>query len=395
MHRMMKTKLPEPDSQDLDRSLKLRQKICREMKANGGLLSFERYMDMCLYTEGLGYYASNQPIFGEQGDFVTSSERSTIFAQAFGAHLKTLSTKFEELNIIEIGAGSGQFAAQLLEHLSISDVPVKQYYIIEKSVALRARQQTLINTVIPQQCSNVQWLDSIGDPIKNAVVIANEVIDALPVRLLTIKSRQILERFVRQNSDQEFSFTDIPAEEDLISAVHSTLEDSTILSVDQPYNTEICMQLPGFVQQMASLVQQGIFFFIDYGYPRSEYYLVQRSMGTLLCHYKNTAHDNPLIWPGLQDISSNVDFTALAEAGVEAGLKLNSYSTQAHFLLASNILASLEKDAPEQKLIRASQQLKHLMLPSEMGERFQVMTFTKNMTLDQTLFTTRDLSYRL
>ena len=391
----MKTKLPQPIPQDLERSLKLQQKILREMEANGGYLCFERYMELCLYTENFGYYTSHQAIFGEQGDYVTSSERSALFAKAFAAHLKSLSTQFDELNIIEVGAGSGLFAEQLLEQLAISDVPVKQYFIVEKSTALRVRQQTYLNTTNPKLSALVQWVDSITDPITNAVVIANEVIDALPVRLLTVKNQRILERCVGLDSNQNFIFKEIPADKNLVAAVHAILENSPVLSADQPYDTEICLRLPDFIQQMASLVRQGIFFFIDYGYPRSEYYLVQRSMGTLLCHYKNTAHDNPLIWPGLQDISSNVDFTALADAGIRAGLKLSSYSTQAHFLLASNILASIENNASELELLRKSQQIKHLMLPSEMGERFQVMVFTKNMTLDHDQFTTRDLSHRL
>ena len=391
----MKTKLPQPIPQDLERSLKLQQKILREMEANGGCLCFERYMELCLYTENFGYYTSHQAIFGEQGDYVTSSERSALFAQAFAAHLKSLSTQFDELNIIEVGAGSGLFAEQLLEQLAISDVPVKQYFIVEKSTALRVRQQTYLNTTNPKLSALVQWVDSITDPITNAVVIANEVIDALPVRLLTVKNQRILERCVGLDSNQNFVFKEIPADKNLVAAVHAILENSPVFSADQPYDTEICLRLPDFIQQMASLVRQGIFFFIDYGYPRSEYYLVQRSMGTLLCHYKNTAHDNPLIWPGLQDISSNVDFTALADAGIRAGLKLSSYSTQAHFLLASNILASIENNASELELLHKSQQIKHLMLPSEMGERFQVMVFTKNMTLDHDQFTTRDLSHRL
>ncbi len=391
----MKTKLPQPNSPDLDRSKKLQQKISQEMLANEGLLSFERYMELCLYAEDLGYYTSEQAIFGEQGDFVTSPERSALFARAFAAHLQSLPTRFDELHIIEIGAGSGIFAAQLLKQLANSGVPVKQYLIVEKSAALRLRQQAFLNAEVPDQRSLVQWVDSIADPVTNAVVIANEVIDALPVRLLTIKNRQVQERCVQLDSERQFCFTDISAEQSLVATVYAILENSPVLSAKRAYHTEICLRLTGFVQQIASLVQQGIFFFIDYGYPRSEYYLAQRSMGTLLCHYKNTAHDNPLIWPGLQDISSNVDFTALAHAGIRAGLELNSYGTQAHFLLASNILASIEKEASEKELLHTSQQLKHLMLPSEMGERFQVMTFTKNMTLEHDQFTTRDLSHRL
>ena len=391
----MRTKLPKPDQQDRDRSVKLEQQISREIDENDGMISFDRYMYMCLYAEQLGYYTSKQPIFGQQGDFVTSSETSAYFAKAFAQHLIKLQSQLDQLNIIEVGAGSGLFAAQLLTELVSSNAAIKQYYIVEKSAALRARQQAYLSSVVPQQISLVQWVTAQNDVATSAVVIANEVIDALPVRLLAIQRKELLERCVQRHGQQGFSFIDIPADNYLTTSVLQNLENLPVLNSEQRYHTEICLQLPGFIQQIASLVRCGIFFFIDYGYPRSEYYTLQRTMGTLLCHFRNIAHDNPLIWPGLQDISSNVDFTALANAGSRAGLELNSYSTQAHFLLASNILESIARENSALEIYRSSQQLQHLMLPSEMGERFQVMTFTKGMTLDHDQFTTRDLTYRL
>ena len=389
----MKTKLPSP--QDLDRSSILEQKICREIEANQGMLGFEKYMQLCLYADNLGYYASGRTIFGEQGDFVTSSEQSTLYAQTFVAHLQKLASQFDRFNIVEVGAGSGRFASQFLTHAASSGLAIQQYYIVEKSAGLRERQQQCITSEVPIQRSLVQWVDGLATPLNNAVVIVNEVIDALPVCLLTIKNKQIYQRCVMRNHKQEFAYTDKPAEQTLAAIVRETLADTPIFNLPYTYHTEICVLLPNFIEQIATLVQQGIFFFIDYGYPRQEYYHEQRSMGTLLCHYDNVAHDNPLVWPGLQDISSNVDFTALADAGVQAGLELNTYTTQAHFLLASDLLAKLGSPTNEHQLLQNSQELKRLMLPSEMGERFQVMVFTKHTQLRRDQFSTRDLSHRL
>lgn len=389
------TSLPTPERQELERSSELAQRICQQIEARHGALSFEHYMHMCLYTENLGYYASNQPIFGEQGDFVTSSEKSAYFAKAFVEHLRRLPFQLDNFSIVEIGAGSGCFAAQLLTELANADLSIEQYYIVEKTATLRARQKEYLSQTLTTECVPVQWIETLDEPIGNAVVIANEVIDALPVHLLTLQQEKIFERCVQWHPQKGFTFVDVPADNDLSAVVASTLENLSIPNDEQPYHTEICLQLPDFVQQIAALVQQGIFFFIDYGYPRAEYYLEQRNMGTLLCHYRNLAHSNPLIWPGLQDISCNVDFTALANAATLSGLELNCYSTQAHFLLASEILTNISDEISEQELLRISQQLKQLMLPSEMGERFQVMVFSKHMTLNRDQFTTRDLSHRL
>ena len=391
----MRTELATPDQPDLDRSLELEQQIRQEMAANQGRLTFERYMQLCLYTEKLGYYTSDQPIFGEEGDFVTSSEKSAYFAIAFARHLEAIQTQLKDFYIIEVGAGSGRFAAQLIAELRRAKISINGYYIVETSAKLRTRQQEHLSVALPKGSPPVQWTETFSEPLPNAVVIANEVIDALPVRLLTLVDQAIHERYVHWKPDEGFSYISIKADEQMVTKVRETLDDATNLGVEQPYHTEICFQLSGFIKQIASFVQRGIFFFIDYGYPRNEYYHVQRTMGTLLCHYKNVAHENPLIWPGLQDISCNVDFTALANAGIQAGLDLNCYGTQTHFLLASNILTTIENEISGRELLHSSQQLKQLMMPNEMGERFQVMTFTKCLMLDHEQFTTRDLSYRL
>ena len=391
----MRTTLPAPTQDDRDRSLALEQIIRQEMAVSDDMLTFERYMQLCLYAEDLGYYTSGQAIFGEHGDFVTSSEKSAYFAKAFVAHLIGIQTQLNSFCIVEIGAGSGRFAAQLLTEIKNTKLSVSEYYIVEKSATLRLRQQEYLAELLPEESQLVTWRETFDAPIANAVVIANEVIDALPVRLVTVNNQAMMERRIQWDTENGFEFVGVIADQGLTNAAQEVLENTSVLNLQQPYDTEICMQLPDFIQQIASYVRQGIFFFIDYGYPRSEYYHVQRTMGTLLCHYKNLAHDNPLIWPGLQDISSNVDFTALVNAGVQNGLELNCYCTQAHFLLASNILAVIENETATENLLQSSQQLKQLIMPNEMGERFQVMIFTKGITLDQDQFTTKDLSHRL
>ena len=389
----MKSDLPQPSPQEIERSTELQKFICGEIANCHGSISFERFMQLCLYANELGYYTSGGHIFGEQGDFVTSSERGNLFAQAFVAHLIAIQEQLKDFNIIEIGAGSGRFAVQLFSQLKTVGLTPDNYYIIETSAALRKRQQEYLSAELRQDIQRIKWLDQIDATIARAVVIANEVLDALPVRLFTAQNSDVLERRVQVNTERGFEFVTISAEQSLRDIVQKCLPTQVLDELDQPYHSEICVEISNFIQQIAASVDQGIFFFVDYGYPRSEYYHVQRTMGTLLCHYRHRAHDDPLRWPGLQDLSCNVDFTALAEAGTRAGLELNCYGTQAHFLLASNFLANIENQ--QQDTLRNNNQLKQLMMPGEMGERFQVMVFTKQLALDNYQFTIRDLCHRL
>ena len=393
LYLVMKAELPLPSPQELERSTELQQLICAEIDSHHGNINFERYMQRCLYAERLGYYTNGGTIFGEQGDFVTSSERGDFFAQAFAAHLSAIQGQLKNFNIIEIGAGSGRFAAQLFRQLKDIDLSPENYYIVETSAALRNRQKEYLAKKLPHDIQRIQWIKKFDAPIANAVVIANEVLDALPVRLFSVENKNLLERRVQCSAEQGLEFALVPAQQSLREIIQKRLPEQLLDELDRPYYSEVCMQIENFVQQIAASVDQGIFFFIDYGYPQSEYYHVQRTMGTLLCHYRHRVHDDPLRWPGLQDISCNVDFTALADVGIEAGLDLNCYGTQAHFLLASNFLANIENQ--HQDALCNSNQIKQLIMPNEMGERFQVMVFTKKLELDNYQFVTRDLRHRL
>lgn len=389
----MHVEMPTPSDQEKQRSQRCQQIIVDEIHNNQQPISFQRYMQLCLYAEQVGYYESGSDIFGSKGDFTTSPERSNFFALAFAAHIKTIKQQVGTFSIIEIGAGSGKFAADLIRALKQNDCLPQCYYIVEKSAALRRRQQTYLEAV--QADCNIEWVEDLNKPTECGVVIANEVLDALPVKLVTVEDNNISERCVTADGEGNFQFVDIPADKHLSDLMRERLPTEVLNKTASPYLCDINLLLDDFIKQIASFVNQGIFFYIDYGYARSEYYHEQRSMGTLICHYRHVANEQPLMWPGLQDISCNVDFTALAEASVNCGLNVNSYSTQAHFLLASDALEKVMTDNQDAMTLAQQAEIKRLIMPAEMGERFQVMVLTKNIQFSAEQFTNRDMLHRL
>jgi SAM-dependent MidA family methyltransferase len=389
----MTSRLVTPSEEELKQSTILQEMIREEMRTNAGCISFERYMQMCLYTPVYGYYTSRQEIFSQSGDFITSSEHGNHYARAFASHINRLDLFGDKTTIVEIGAGNGSFAYDLIEALLTSGKMPLQYYIVEISATLRERQRGILSVYLEREDIQIYWLDKLDHSLDAGVVIANEVIDALPVHLISIRDGQVYERGVTCDQEQNFKFCERPLSAELASIIEKRLPRA--LMAKGEYQTEINSKLDAFVEETMATIKKGLIFFVDYGYPRQEYYLPERSMGTLICHYQHAANDNPLRWPGLQDISCNVDFTALAEAGVRANLDINCYSTQAQFLLASDYVQSLSIDASSVDAAIESGHLKNLVMPGAMGERFQVMVFTKNIELNNTQFTLRDLTYRL
>lgn len=389
----MNVEMPIPTEEEQQRSQDCKAMIVDEIYRNKRAISFERYMQLCLYAEKFGYYESAAEIFGSKGDFTTSPERSDFFATAFAAHIDKIKKQLGTFSIIEIGAGSGKFAADLIRAMKHNDCLPRCYYIVEKSAALRQRQESYLSKY-KFNC-DIEWIEDLTTPIDNAVVIANEVLDALPARLISVEDSNISERCVTIDDQGDLQFTDLPAEESLSELMRGRLSQQTLNATNEPYLCDVNLFLDDFVEKIASFVKQGIFFYIDYGYARSEYYHEQRSMGTLICHYRHVANEQPLLWPGLQDISSNVDFTALAEASVRCGLNVNSYSTQAHFLLASNALEKVMTNSVDVMTLAQQADIKRLIMPAEMGERFQVMVLTKNIEFPASQFTSRDMLHRL
>lgn len=375
----MQTRLPEPGADELAHSHQLAALIRNEIAASGPL-PFSRYMMLALYAPGLGYYSAGRTKFGAAGDFVTAPELGGLYARciahAVGASLRELGA---DADFLELGGGSGAFAVAALGELQRRDALPRRYLLLEPSADLRARQHERIARELPAEiAARVHWLDRPPQETWQGVLFANEVIDALPSTRFAIHAGEVYEEHIDLAGDG-LRRVDRPADALVAGAVrHVERELGTALP--DGYRSEILPQLPYWLQAVAAPLARGLALFVDYGYPRREFYLPERSDGTLVCHYRHHAHADPLHWPGLTDITAFVDFTALAEAGVGAGFDLVGYAPQGQFLLGSGLLDLVAEagDDPLEHLRRVAE-VKRLTLPGEMGERFQAMAFARGL----------------
>ena len=364
--------LPLPSTDALAHSQRLVDQIKVEIEANNGLMSFSRFMALCLYAPGLGYYSAGLSKFGEGGDFVTAPEISPLFSRCLANQCAEVGG-----DVLEFGAGRGVMAADILAELERQDVLPAHYYIMEVSADLKQRQQETIKSKVPQLFDRVIWLEQLPDSF-SGVVLANEVLDAMPVHVFNIKNDKAGEQYVALDGDQFIWRMGEISSDELRTQIEKIKEEHEF---PESYQSEINLSLNGWINSIADMMQKGVVLLIDYGYPRREYYHPQRSSGTLMCHYQHRAHDNPLLWPGLQDITAHVDFTAVAEAAVEAGLSVDGFVTQAHFLMNSGIEQMMTQSSEDS--IKLNQQIKQLILPDAMGEVFKVMVLSRDM--DKTL----------
>lgn len=375
----MQTRLPEPGADELAHSHQLAALIRNEIAASGPL-PFSRYMMLALYAPGLGYYSAGRTKFGAAGDFVTAPELGGLYARciahAVAASLRELGA---DADFLELGGGSGAFAVAALGELQRRDALPRRYLLLEPSADLRARQHERIARELPAEiAARVHWLDRPPQETWQGVLFANEVIDALPSTRFAIHAGEVYEEHIDLAGDG-LRRVDRPADALVAGAVrHVERELGTALP--DGYRSEILPQLPYWLQAVAAPLARGLALFVDYGYPRREFYLPERSDGTLVCHYRHHAHADPLHWPGLTDITAFVDFTALAEAGVGAGFDLVGYAPQGQFLLGSGLLDLVAEagDDPLEHLRRVAE-VKRLTLPGEMGERFQAMAFARGL----------------
>jgi SAM-dependent MidA family methyltransferase len=390
---MLKVDLPEPDSEAAQHSAKLLALIRNAVMANGGWLDFARYMELALYTPGLGYYSSGLQKFGEQGDFITAPEVSGLFGKTLAQSLSQVLRTLPQGCVLEFGAGSGKLAADMLGQLHQSGCMPHKYYIMELSAGLRARQQHTLQSRVPHLVQYVQWLDTLPLRPINAVVVANEMLDAMPVRRFVMENNKINEIGVACAA-QGLLLQTQTANEALQHAVDH-IEQETGHVFTNGYTSEINLNIAPWLQSISAVLDQGAIYLIDYGYPRAEYYAPERHMGTLMCYYRQRAHDDALRYPGLQDITAFVDFTAVAEAAVQAGFDIDGFTSQANFLLDSGLMQMLEDATDERRRFVQAQQVKTLTLASEMGERFKVIGLNKNIDMRLPGFGLQDLRYRL
>lgn len=371
--------LPRPDQAALEHSQRLIDRIATVI-SDSGPVSFADYMQMALYEPGLGYYSGGSRKFGDAGDFTTAPELSAIFSHCLARQVRQILPCLDQPGILEAGPGSGVMAGDLLAWLQDRDCLPEYYYLLEVSADLRQRQQQLLLEKIPQLHDRLHWLEQLPGKCFNGIILANEVLDALPARRVISEHGQWFELCVGQK-DGRFCWVIQPPDKELQHAVDSRLPDAA--SLPEAYVTEINLQLEPWLHTMADVMERGLLLFIDYGYGRREYYHPQRTQGTLLCHYRHQVHSDPFLYPGLQDITTSVDFTAVAEAAVAAGLDVRGYTTQAHFLLNSGLEESLQQMhlLHTADRVELSAAVRKLTMPGEMGERFKVIALAKNLDI--------------
>jgi SAM-dependent MidA family methyltransferase len=383
------TSLPEPSAEEAAHSARLADTIRHEIAATGPI-TFARFMERCLYAPGLGYYSAGRLKFGADGDFVTAPELGSIFARCVARSLApALRDCGSDAAWFELGGGSGAFARDCLLALQELDALPRHYWLLEPSADLRERQRDALRAGLPADLfARCRWLERPPQHAWSGVLFANEVLDALPITRFTMRDGEVFEEHVGANANGAFVFSDRPSDPLVAGAVRH-LQRRLGREFADGYRSEVLPQLPWWLEAIAGEQTRGVALFVDYGYVRREFYLPERRDGTLICHYRHRAHPDPLILPGLQDITASVDFTALAEAGVGAGFEPVAYNFQSEFLVAAGLeelFAAAHAAAPDEAARYAlAQQVKRLTLPGEMGERFQAMLFARGIDAD-TLF---------
>ncbi len=388
--------LPTPDAEASIRSTELAHYIHAEIEANGGGLPFSRFMEHALYNPDYGYYSAGANQLGAAGDFVTAPEISSLFGCCVATQVAALLEPYgEDGEILELGAGTGRLAVDLLEELERLGKLPRRYLILELSGGLRARQQHTLKERLPHIYERIEWLDQLPKKPLKGVIFGNEVLDALTVDCFEIEPGGTHPLEVC-GDNESFSWRRGQPSIPLSNAV-TRIEAGLGQQLAAGYRSELCLHLQAWVRSLADCLAAGAILLFDYGYTRAEYYHPERRQGTLVCHYRHHAHFDPLVLPGLQDITASVDFSAVAEAGTNAGLELAGYATQAWFLMGTGLEEQLARTDPNDQMayLKRIQELKTLTLPSEMGERFKAIALGRNLEQPLRGFSGQDLRNRL
>ena len=386
--------LPAPSADELLLSTKLASLIHHEIAAAGGSIPFSQFMERCLYAPGLGYYSAGLHKFGAAGDFVTAPEISPLFGRCLARSCAAVLETLGGGDILEFGAGTGQLAIDLLGELESMDCLPGRYLVLERSAGLKAQQQQAISRHLPGLLDRVSWIDRLPGAGFRGVMLANEVLDAMAVERFQWDG-QTAALFHVCSDGEGFSWQLQAGQgNDVTAAITDCVRDSKLPA---GYISEFNTFLQPWLQTVADGMDEGLILLIDYGYPQHEFFHPQRSSGTLMCHYRHHAHADPLLWPGLQDITAHVNFTAVAEAAVAANLEVAGYTTQAYFLLDCGLEDFLLRSGATDTIdyMKAAQQAKTLVLPGEMGERFKCIGLTRGIDSPVSGFRLQDQRERL
>lgn len=383
--------LPPPDAAARAHSERVVAALRGAIADAGGWISFARYMELVLYAPGLGYYAAGAAKLGPDGDFVTAPELSPLFGAALAAQLDAILAATTRREILELGAGTGSLAASVLDALARADALPSRYRILETSPDLRQRQRATLARATPEHEAIVEWVDALPESIDGAVV-ANEVLDAIPAHLVRTHAGTTFERGVGWDEQAcRFRWQDRRADERL--AMLATKR----FPAGADYLSELNPSAEALVRSIGASLEGGAALFIDYGFPAAEYYHPQRSEGTLMCHYRQRAHADPFVWPGLADITAHVDFTAIAAAGADAGLHVAGFAPQAPFLMSCGMLDLLAAVGPPDSVayLKAVAPVQKLLSPAEMGELVKVLALAKSPEVAWPGFAIVDRRHRL
>jgi len=387
--------LPAPGPTALAQSEALVSQIRAEIDANGGWMPFDRYMERALYAPGLGYYSGGAIKFGRRAedgsDFVTAPELSPLFAQTLARPIAQALDMSGTRHVMEFGAGTGKLAAGLLNALDELGTQFDTYSIVDLSGELRERQRETIEALAPGMAARVRWLDALPEKFEG-VVVGNEVLDAMPVRLFARIDEAWHERGVA-TKDGALQFEDRPVQSTHDAAFLRDLE----IEGDHDYVTETHDAALAFTRTVCTMLTRGAVLLIDYGFPRHEFYHAQRAQGTLMCHYRHRAHGDPFLYPGLQDITAHVEFTGIAEAGVDAGADLLGFTSHARFLMNAGITEALSTIDPSDipNFLPAANAVQKLLSEAEMGELFKVIAFSRGIDGTLDAFARGDRSHTL
>ncbi|MFT4561999.1 MAG: SAM-dependent MidA family methyltransferase [Gammaproteobacteria bacterium] len=387
--------LPLPGAAARDVSDRLSERIRRSILEEAGPIGFDEYMRMALYEPGLGYYLGSAIKFGVDGDFITAPELSPLFGASVARQCFSI-LEHTGGDILEFGAGSGFLAAHVLITLDELGVVPGRYMILELNPRMRERQSQVLQELAPHMFGRVEWLNDLPASKINGVILANEIVDALPVKIFRAARNEIYERRVAQ-TDGRFAWSETLAPEGLASAIGARV-DPSIIAADNHYVSEINISIEPWVNDLARVMDNAVALIFDYGFTGADYYSRDRTQGTLMCHFRHRQHDDPFWFPGLQDITASVDFTALAEAADSSGIRVAGFAEQGNFLLANGLLDDAQRRAEngdDRTLARIAYETKVLTLPSEMGSRFKVLALTKGYNLALSGFQLRDDRHRL
>ncbi len=386
--------LPEPDADSLAHSERTAGYIHERIEEAGGSISFAEYMHHALYAPGLGYYTAGTTKFGEAGDFVTAPEVSSVFGNVLARQCAEILEAVDDGAILEYGAGSGKLAVDMLVALRALDDLPSAYLILEVSPDLQERQKAYVNEKLPELAHLVSWINAVPDSLRG-VIVANEVLDSMPVERFVRRDEGAMQLRVASNGEG-FEFVEAPAPDHLVQFV-ANIEKDLGSALPDGFMSEVCLPTGPWIGGMAAALREGVAFLLDYGIARREFYAPQRSAGWLRCYFRHHAHDDPLILPGVQDLTAWVDFTHVANVAVAQGMRVVGYTAQAQFLMGGGLEDEMRDiaDLPLEQQVALSQQVKTLTLPGEMGERFKCLALSKGSIPVPSAFRLADRTHTL